>query len=219
MKKKIINIYEKFDKKHDNVWLKSWTETTDTQYLVHRFLSAVRFDNMNSRIKNTIKYPTYIDASNGFRDFQEFVEWSISEYGYDLTEKNGRLWSLDKDLLVKDNKVYSPNTCIFVPNKVNTILSLSYKTRGELPLGVCLKKVRNCEYYYAQISDSSSVDYESKYFQCQNLAHQWWQKKKVESLERCIKEYHFHNKLVIGLNRIKNDLIYDIVNHRETISL
>lgn len=31
-------------------------------------------------------------------------------------------WHLDKDILLKGNKVYSPETCAFVPAKINSLL-------------------------------------------------------------------------------------------------
>ena len=44
---------------------------------------------------------------------------------------------LDKDILVKGNKVYSPNTCVFVPSYVNCVILLNKKQRGKLPIGIC----------------------------------------------------------------------------------
>ena len=44
---------------------------------------------------------------------------------------------LDKDLLVQGNKIYSPDTCIFVSLRVNNfIVESSSTTRGDYPLGV-----------------------------------------------------------------------------------
>ena len=45
-------------------------------------------------------------------------------------------WHLDKDILVKGNKVYSPETCCFVPVELNSLLVNSRATRGEFPVGV-----------------------------------------------------------------------------------
>ena len=43
---------------------------------------------------------------------------------------------LDKDILYKGNKIYSPSTCIFVPNRINTLFTKSNLTRGKYPIGV-----------------------------------------------------------------------------------
>ena len=47
---------------------------------------------------------------------------------------------LDKDILFKGNKVYSPETCCFVPHAVNTLFLNGKKNRGDFPLGVHFDK-------------------------------------------------------------------------------
>ena len=47
---------------------------------------------------------------------------------------------LDKDILKKGNKVYSPETCIFVPRRINSLFIKSDKARGRYPIGVTLRK-------------------------------------------------------------------------------
>lgn len=42
---------------------------------------------------------------------------------------------LDKDLLFLGNKVYSPETCVFISGKLNTFIMSKYKEIGELPRG------------------------------------------------------------------------------------
>jgi len=42
----------------------------------------------------------------------------------------------DKDILVIGNKVYSPETCIFVTREVNALLNRNKAARGEFPQGV-----------------------------------------------------------------------------------
>ena len=43
---------------------------------------------------------------------------------------------LDKDILYKGNKVYSPDTCVFVPQGINSLFVKANKLRGDLPIGV-----------------------------------------------------------------------------------
>ena len=43
---------------------------------------------------------------------------------------------LDKDLLVLGNKVYSPETCLFVDRDVNLFITENKSNKGEWPLGV-----------------------------------------------------------------------------------
>ena len=56
--------------------------------------------------------------------------------------------ALDKDILVKGNKIYSPETCVFVPQNINTLFTKRNKVRGEYPIGVSFYK--NTNKYLAQ---------------------------------------------------------------------
>ena len=47
---------------------------------------------------------------------------------------------LDKDILFKDNKIYSPETCCFVPTEINNLFEKSNRTRGDNPIGVSFNK-------------------------------------------------------------------------------
>lgn len=80
--------------------------------------------------RTRLKYPTYIDTivCEEWHNFQNFAEWYKDNYieGYQL----------DKDILIKGNKIYSPETCCFVPSVINTLFTNRRKLRGELPLGV-----------------------------------------------------------------------------------
>ena len=43
---------------------------------------------------------------------------------------------LDKDILIKGNKIYSQDTCIFVPKAINSLFTNRKRFRGEYPIGV-----------------------------------------------------------------------------------
>ena len=68
--------------------------------------------------------------------YSNFKKWYDNNY-YKIDNKTTQL---DKDILVKGNKVYSPDTCVFVPNFINTLFTKSQKSRGEFPIGVCFNK-------------------------------------------------------------------------------
>lgn len=76
------------------------------------------------------KQPAYIGCyvDNYLLNFQNFAKWFEENY------KEG--FHLDKDILVKGNKVYSPQTCCFVPQEINCLFTKSTKLRGNLPIGV-----------------------------------------------------------------------------------
>lgn len=50
---------------------------------------------------------------------------------------------LDKDMLYKGNKIYSPENCIFVPSRINKLLLKRQNYRGEYPIGVNYHKRDN----------------------------------------------------------------------------
>lgn len=80
--------------------------------------------------------PAYKGSVNGFKDFQEFAEWCQGQIGYNNKDSRGHYWQLDKDILVKNNKVYSPDTCVFIPKSLNCLLERRANDRGEYPIGV-----------------------------------------------------------------------------------
>ena len=83
------------------------------------------------------KYPTYqgVTCSKEWLLMTSFIEDVSKMKGYGL-----KGWELDKDILVKGNKLYSKETCCFVPAEVNLLLTKSDKSRGEYPIGVYFNK-------------------------------------------------------------------------------
>ena len=79
------------------------------------------------------KNPTYIDCkvSDGFLYYEYFYEWCHNQIGF-----SNQGWQLDKDLLVKGNKVYSESTCVFIPREINQVLTKCTASRGEQLIGV-----------------------------------------------------------------------------------
>ena len=79
------------------------------------------------------KYPTYIGRTvcDEWLDFQNFAEWFEDNY-YQIENE---VMCLDKDILVKGNKIYSPETCCFVPEKINTLFTKRDNDRGKCPIG------------------------------------------------------------------------------------
>lgn len=83
-------------------------------------------------------FPTYKDVTvcEEWLNFQNFAAWCESQEFYKMKEKNGRNYHLDKDILIKGNKVYSPETCCFVPSEINSLTAKANSIRGKNPLGV-----------------------------------------------------------------------------------
>ena len=91
--------------------------------------------------KETIKKrPTYkqCEVCEEWHNFQNFAKWCDKNY-YESSLKKESM-QLDKDILFKGNKTYSPDTCIFVPQRINSLFIKSDKARGDYPIGVTLRK-------------------------------------------------------------------------------
>jgi hypothetical protein len=86
----------------------------------------------NQKTLNMI--PSYINCTvcEEWHNFQNFSEWFYKNY----YEVNDERIDLDKDILFKGNKVYSPNTCIFVPKAINNLFTKRQNHRGDYPIGV-----------------------------------------------------------------------------------
>ena len=79
------------------------------------------------------KCPTYKKCfvDDKFKSFSYFYEWWQKQIGFGL-----KGWELDKDLLIKGNNIYSEESCVFLPQEINKILTNRKASRGKYPIGV-----------------------------------------------------------------------------------
>lgn len=89
----------------------------------------------NEKIKE--KYPTYKDATccEEWLLYDNFYEWLHRQENFEKWYNNEK-WHVDKDILIKGNKIYSPNACCLVPYNVNKLFLKNDADRGDLPIGV-----------------------------------------------------------------------------------
>ena len=87
--------------------------------------------------------PTYKNCTvcKEWHNFSNFYNWIIKQENY--SKLISAKLQLDKDILVKGNKIYSPRTCCLVPSYINSILTKRQNDRGD-----CLiKKKKNIRRY------------------------------------------------------------------------
>ena len=96
--------------------------------------------------KQLAKQPTYeiCDIDERWNNFQVFAKW------FDENRWSEDCLCVDKDILIKGNKIYSPENCILVDNRLNCLFTKTNKTRGNFPIGVYYKK--DVKKYRAQCS-------------------------------------------------------------------
>lgn len=99
--------------------------------------SYTRWNSMLRRCfneKEKERTPTYKDVTccEEWKYYKNFKEW----YNENYYEVEGERMALDKDILHKGNKIYSPDNCVFTPERINTLFVKRDNLRGKLPVGV-----------------------------------------------------------------------------------
>ena len=104
--------------------------------------------------------PTYekCSVSDNFKYLPYFEEWCHQQIGFDQVG-----WQLDKDILIKGNKIYSEDTCCFVPAEINSLFIKCDRSRGEYPIGVNYhKRVRKYVAKMRKFKENIHLGYFSK---------------------------------------------------------
>lgn len=124
-------------------------------------------------VKYHVKKPTYIDCSvcSEWLNFSNFKAW--------MEKQDWQGKQLDKDLIFRNNKVYSPDTCVFVDATANAFTTDCKASRGAWPIGVYFDAQSN------RFMASCSNPFKKKLerlgsFSCPTEAHQAWKKRKHE---------------------------------------
>lgn len=124
---------------------------------------------------------TYLDCevSENFKKYSYFYEWCQEQTGF-----NQKGFDLDKDLIVKGNKLYSEDICVFVPHEVNSILNDCRTARGRLPMGITL----NQGIYIARISKKNERFVVGRFKDCKE-AFLCYKTAKEDYLKEIAEEY------------------------------
>ena len=133
------------------------------------------------------KGPTYKNATvcEEWYNYQVFAEWYENNY----YEVPGEKMELDKDLVVRGNRIYNPYMCNFVPKPVNLLFKGYGRYSGACPPGVCLNK--KLQKYLAQIT----IDGKTKYlglFDDPEEAFRVYKAAKENNVEKTANKYAYY---------------------------
>jgi len=98
---------------------------------------------LRSIIDRCCKNGTYADVcwSEKFSDIDYFRVWCNNQIGYKNRDAANIVWHIEKDLLSEyDSRIYSENTCVFLPQEINlTIGRRGSSVDNCLPTGVAFR--------------------------------------------------------------------------------
>lgn len=146
--------------------------------------------------EQSTKFPAYINCTvcDEWLNFAEFEKWLISQPNYEKW-LNTSGWALDKDILHKGNKEYSPDKCCLVPQSLNCLISKDGKKKdNDLPIGVFKRYNKNSIVYGISIKDKNGKLINKSKFKTIKEAFAEYKKIKEEVIQdKAQKEYEKEN--------------------------
>lgn len=138
--------------------------------------------------KNKKRYSAYKTATccKEWLLFENFVKWLRSQENFKAW-KNGNRYCLDKDILIKGNQVYGPDTCCLVPDYVNILFVTARGNRGNLPIGVEYNKKCPNNPYRAIIYKNGKIS-RSVYYKTPEQAFRVYKESKEAQIQRVAQE-------------------------------
>lgn len=198
-------------------WLNSYTKEIDGVYYCFTTRAGVLWRSINQRCDpKQQRFATYAGCTNDFENYQTFTEWCQTQEGYMQKEANGKFWAIDKDLIVYNNKSYSPETCLFVPTRINTLFVSKNNISSLYPCGVI--KNTNCGTFKSSINNGTGKPQYLGNYRTPFEAHQAWQRAKIEQIKQVMLDDGLNglirSVLSLHVDRIEEDLRLN----RETIT-
>ena len=153
------------------------------------------------------KRPTYkgCRVEDYLLNFQHMGEWIEDNY----YEVPGEVMCLDKDILYKGNKIYSRDTCIFVPERINLLFTKRGNDRGKDPIGVY--QLSSCNYQVSCNNGYGKVIYLGTY-STEEEAFQVYKEYKERVIKNVIDSYEgkipepFYSKLKVAMYNYKVEI-------------
>lgn len=134
--------------------------------------------------KKSKSYPSYgakgVTVCEEWHCYKNFKDW----YDMNVYTVEDERMEIDKDILNKDNKIYSPDNCILVPQRINGLFIRNYNDDKSLPIGIRLEHGK----YRVQIR----IDKKTKHigmFDNLEKAFESYKKAKEEYIKEVANEY------------------------------
>lgn len=136
-------------------------------------------------------------VSDEWKNFQKFAEWYDNNY-YSIQKDT---LEIDKDILIKHNRIYSDKTCLIVPRRINNLFIKQKAQRNSLPIGVCFSKENTRHYLSYCRGINGKENYLGSFFTAEESFHTYKLFK-----EKIIKEIANEYKSIIPI-KVYNALI------------
>jgi len=150
------------------------------------------------------KQPTYKEClvCKEWLNFQNFAQWHKENY-YKIDEQK---MQMDKDILLKNNKIYSSETCVFVPQNINSLFTKRQNHRGNYLIGVGWHKRDNV--FYASCSNGNGKNKSLGYYGTELEAFQAYKKYKENLIKQIADKYKdkIPNKLYEALYKYEVEI-------------
>lgn len=160
-----------------------------------------RVHNPNKNTRSMSYQRKQVTIYEDWYNFQNFADWFYNKSNYRLG------WVLDKDLL-SDKNIYSPETCLFIPERVNNFIATHYNTNTSGKTGVIIRggKYVARTWFYDPILNKQIAYHLGEYDNI-NDAYVSYLKKRIELSDilsdMMIKEFNL-NKDDIIIKSLKN---------------
>ncbi|EOV8144431.1 hypothetical protein ACOJDJ_000126 [Cronobacter dublinensis] len=179
-------------------------------------LKSIANRSYNAMIARVENHKNYQDVSIDpiwLNDREAYITWYISNYHHN--------WAVDKDILSPGSRLYSPQTCMFVPPYVNALFrSKKENSRGNahnpvvLPLGVSLSESPKNPYQaHCKINGKQT---HLGLFSTPEEAHRAWQLGKIDQLQYALMDTELTSEIIEALEQWINIIISDVEAGRET---
>lgn len=158
--------------------------------------------NMMKRVYDGVTYKNCYVVDE-WHNFQNFAKWFDDNY----YQVEGQRMELDKDIIVKGNKTYSPEFCVLVPKNINSLFTKREADRGEYPIGVYFHKTK--EKFVSKCADGKGKQKQIGYYDSIEEAFKAYKTFKEALIKQIADEYK---------NIIPIRLHYALMNYKVDIN-